>query len=142
MGLDMYLNGRYKGDDNFHELIYWRKMNAIHNWFVKNGRMLDEKGRLVPADDSFNCAEIPVDKDMLTDLLHDINSVIANHSLAPKVLPTVGGFFFGNTNYDDDYYHQLERTADGIVELLHNNDIEWGDLENDEIGGVYYTCWW
>ena len=141
MGLDMYLNCRYKGDSDFHELIYWRKMNAIHNWFIKNGRMLDEKGRLVPADSGFNCGEIPVDKEMLTDLLHDINSVIANHSLAHKVLPTVDGFFFGSTNYDDDYYYELERTAHDIVDLIHM-DLEWGDLENDEIGGVYYTCWW
>ena len=141
MGLDMYLNGRYKGESDFHKLIYWRKMNAIHNWFVENGRMLTDNGKLVKADSNFNCGEIPVDKTMLTDLLYDINTVITNHQSASKVLPTVEGFFFGSTKYDDSYYDELKRTAERINELLHE-DLDWGNLENDEVGGVFYTCWW
>ena len=41
--------------------------------------------------------------------LHDrVKAVLSDRSLAPKLLPTSPGFFFGSLEYDDWYFGQLE----------------------------------
>lgn len=143
MGLDMYLLG-YKSlwnDDDTRkkvkkqlnssydpqrvtlELMYWRKANAIHKWFVDNV----QNGQ----DD---CGDYYVSIDDLKRLLSVVNSVLNDTSLADKLLPPQAGFFFGSTEIDEWYWKDLEKTRDSLNELLSSPDI----LELD----VYYQSSW
>jgi hypothetical protein len=135
MGLDMYLTAkRYVSDYNdtdkvlstelmrhFPELAesqtiqevsvrvgYWRKANAIHKWFVNNVQ-----------DGRDNCGSYPVSRDTLTEL-RDICMRVRDWpgGLAAEQLPTASGFFFGNTDYDEWYFRDIENTAKIIDECL------------------------
>jgi hypothetical protein len=109
------------------ELIYWRKANAIHNWFVSNV----QKGN----DD---CGDYYVSPDQIIKLLETIRAVLADRSLAKVELPTTSGFFFGSTEYDDYYWEDLERTEKIISDYL-------DAVKRDPASGKYdleYTSSW
>lgn len=137
MGLDMYLNARrYVSTwserdkdlraelDNLAELtglpiqevkcdaMYWRKANAIHDWFVKNV----QKG----VDD---CGSYFVSKEKLKELLALCKEVLENKNKASELLPTANGFFFGTTEYDEWYFEYVQNTVDGLEKLLSNERI-------------------
>ncbi len=145
MGLDMYLTKKYyvknwnhmkeeekhhitikKGDkiseiptDKISEIIvdvlYWRKENAIHNWFVVNV----QKGE----DD---CKEYYVSEEKLQELLNIVKEVLQNHGKAEGLLPTLSGFFFGGIEYDQYYWEGLEDTRKGLEkELVDKSDGEF-----------------
>ena len=111
MGLDMYLFGaNYKingetlsSEITLKEVAYWRKHNAIHNWFVKNVQ-----------NDVDNCAMYCVAHDHLKMLLDVCNKVLENPTPenAMKLLPTKRGFFFGGYDLEDDY--EMEYYLDGL----------------------------
>ena len=97
-----------------YEVLMWRKANAIHNWFVQNV----QEG----VDD---CGEYEVSEEDLRKLLKDVEEVLKDKSKAPEILPTTEGFFFGSTDYDEDYFDDLKYTAKGIKNVLRikaNND--------------------
>ena len=80
-------------------IIYWRKSNQIHKWFVEKIQ-----------DGVDNCATYYVDIEDLRNLLQDINSVLHNKKLSVDKLPTKTGFFFGSVDYDNYYWEDLERS--------------------------------
>ncbi len=90
-----------------YEVLMWRKANAIHNWFVQNV----QEG----VDD---CGEYEVSEEDLRKLLKDVEEVLKDKSKAPEILPTVDGFFFGDTDYDEYYFDDLKYTAKGIKNVL------------------------
>lgn len=94
-----------------YQVGYWRKANAIHQWFVDHC-----------ADGVDDCKEVYVDKEDLQDLLSACEQVLEDHSKAEELLPTCDGFFFGGTEYDEWYFKQLEYTRDLIIQLLKLND--------------------
>ena len=126
MGLDMYLMKRVrvnKNEDSVDtELVYWRKANAIHNFFTS----LKEQHE--------SCESIEVTKDMLGMLLDRCTMVLEDRSRADELLPTTSGFFFGSTQYDDWYFNKLEDTIRDITPILSDGDIKDGDL--------YYFGWY
>jgi hypothetical protein len=105
MGLDMYLSKRFKISSEEHEVGYWRKSNQIHNWFVKKVQ-----------DGVDECQESYVLREQLEELLQTCKAVKANPELAPELLPSQGGFFFGSTDYDEWYFHDIDQT----IEILEN----------------------
>lgn len=131
MGLDMYLEGvRYISQ--YERIngklvktrkrqiiktleIYWRKANAIHNWFVEN---------VQEGEDDCRCYEL--EKEQLIELRNTCKKVLKNDSLKEELLPTQGGFFFGGTDYDEYYYNDLKETIKEIDRLLSmNNEYDW-----------------
>lgn len=122
MGLDMYLFERKTGT----ELMYWRKANQIRRWFVEH---------LNDFDPSDNLGKYDVSREVLQDLIDDIDYVLEDESIerAEEVMPTGSGFFFGNTEYDEYYFDSLRYTREQIQEILDTTS------EEDEI---YYTEWW
>lgn len=124
MGLDMYLNKRAKANkDSVDEtIVYWRKANAIHQFFTDINEQYE------------SCETIEVSKDMLTMLLDRCKMVLADRNRADELLPTTSGFFFGSVNYDEWYFEELEKTIEDITPILTDGDIKDGDL--------YYYGWY
>lgn len=151
MGLDMYLNKKtyvkhwdHNGDDNYEVIVkkagkvvesintkqitnieeevgYWRKANAIHQWFVDNVQNgVDE------------CQESYVPIGKLQELLDICLYIKKDNKLAEELLPTEDGFFFGPTDYDEWYL----QTIDNTIEILEKLDLE------NTTGEFYYQASW
>ena len=103
------------------EVAYWRKANQIHNWFVTNVQNgVDE------------CQSSYVSREKLEELLDVCNKVIEDNSLAPTLLPSASGFFFGGTEYDEWYFQDVTNTIKYLSEILE-------DESADEF--EYYASW-
>ena len=93
---------------------YWRKVNAVHNWFIQelaNG--VDE------------CQPIYVPRSSLIDLKNACEIVLRDHSQADAILPTGSGFFFGSTEYDEWYFYGLEKTVKIVTKLIEDVPEGW-----------------
>jgi hypothetical protein len=101
---------------------YWRKANAIHNWFVKNVQ-----------DGKDDCERYPVDVDQMKDLLTICKKVNKNYKLAPELLPVQEGFFFGSQKYDEWYFKNIDDT----IKIL-NTAIK----EDSLYSNFYYRASW
>jgi hypothetical protein len=99
------------------EVGYWRKANAVHDWFVKNV----QKG----VD---NCGSYYVDRYKLIELRVLCDTVLKNRYDASETLPTASGFFFGGTEYDEWYFDSLVNTIeiiDAALKLPDSWDFEY-----------------
>ncbi|MGV2929338.1 hypothetical protein RW115_12125 [Macrococcus capreoli] len=145
MGLDMYLNcvesidsevqvNSNISDEEMNNLIkegsvtlnlimYWRKCNMIHNWFEQN----------VADGNIYNCSYYQVTIEQLIELKNLIEQVYNNHELAPNLLPTQEGFFFGSTDYDEYYFSELKNTLDELTEIIHKHTDNYK---------YFYMAWW
>lgn len=95
--------------------MYWRKANAIHQWFVDNIQNGED-----------NCASYSVSPEQLTDLRDTLRKVMADMQNAQELLPTQEGFFFGNTEYNEWYWQDIEYTEDRLSAILRMPDLrEW-----------------
>lgn len=176
MGLDMYLRRKHclygeelediviKGKlkdkikkDNIvnitEEILYWRKANHIHQWFVNNVQ-----------DGNDNCKEYYVSEKQLEKLLEickkvrdasrlvpgkihtetrfingkreqlfENGKIIEDPSIAQKLLPVTEGFFFGSKEYNQYYIASIQETIESLEELL-----KQGELYAD----IYYSSSW
>lgn len=138
MGLDMYLttiyytdkDGNYIASDDFKteikgtvygedypDQIYWRKANAIHNWFVNNVQNGEDE-----------CKPHRVSVAAIETLFGTVMTVLdSRHTAlgidnAKTLLPPAEGFFFGDTHINDDYYQYLEETKSALEDLLAENE--------------------
>ena len=131
-------------------VLYWRKANHIHQWFVDNVQ-----------DGEDNCREYHVDREQLRELveacktvkeslekspkkkvqvevgwqngekMYDDVDVFEDTSVAEELLPTQSGFFFGGTEYDQWYFGSLVNTIEQLEPLL-----------EEEGGSFYYQASW
>jgi hypothetical protein len=142
MGLDMYLSKKtyvkyweHNGDNNYdvkvtkagnptninpkkvsyivEEVGYWRKANAIHQWFVDNCQG--------GVDD---CRDAYVSRENLEQLLNLCKIVSIDNDKAEQLLPTASGFFFGGTGYDEWYYEGINSTIEILEEALSDGDAD------------------
>lgn len=95
------------------EVLYWRKANAIHNWFVINVQNGNDDGRTY---------EVKIEQ--LEKLIDTCKTVLNDLTLAKKLLPTKEGFFFGSTDYNRMYVVELERTVKNLEKVLKNTDFD------------------
>ena len=84
---------------------YWRKANQIHKWFVDNVQGGND-----------NCGEYYVSQEKLKSLLELVNTALATRN--PNLLPPQAGFFFGNTDIDEWYWHDLKDTKKKLERVL------------------------
>lgn len=103
---------------------YWRKANQIHKWFVDNVQ-----------DGKDDCGEYPVNHETLKKLQELCTQVIKDKEMAKTALPTQDGFFFGNTNYDEFYYGDIEDTINQIQNVLEKYK------EEDNWSLSYHSSW-
>ena len=85
----------------------WRKANQIHRWFVENVQ-----------DGVDDCKDYYVSREQLEELLDVVNQVLRAPNKAKELLPTQEGFFFGETEYGQDYYQDLTHTKGILEEVL------------------------
>ena len=99
----------------FKEVAYWRKANQIHNWFVENLQ-----------DGIDECQLTFVDEDSLRELLELCKNVSEKRSIefSKENLPTTSGFFFGDVDYDEYYYSDVELTITKLEEILEATDFD------------------
>lgn len=132
MGLDMYLNAKRfiwsKDQEPFVEgvpedylvkrieieVAYWRKANAIHQWFVDNVQNGED-----------DCDSYPVTREQLQDLLDKCKRVLEDRESAKDILPTTNGFFFGGTEYDEYYFQSIKDTIEQVWKALHQLPEDW-----------------
>jgi hypothetical protein len=100
-------DGDYGAQEVIFRVAYWRKANAIHDWFVRNCQ-----------DGRDECQEAHVTREQLQELIELCKQIIAKPKKAEELLPTRNGFFFGGTDYDDWYMGQLQYTVDRFEKIL------------------------
>lgn len=137
------------------QIGYWRKANAIHNWFVENVQNGDD-----------NCDDYYVDTDKLKELKEICEKIISvaklekgkisagwtitkgervnnyvdgmvvtNVDELKEILPTTtytSGFFFGSIDYDEYYIQDIKDTIE-IIDKALALDSSWE---------IYYTSSW
>lgn len=106
-GVDGDEDGDYGAQEVIFRVAYWRKANAIHDWFVRNVQ-----------DGRDECQESWVSRDQLKELADLCKQIVAEPKKADELLPTRSGFFFGSTDYDDWYMQEMQHTADRIDKIL------------------------
>jgi hypothetical protein len=131
---------------------YWRKANAIHNWFVENVQ-----------DGVDDCGDYGVSREQLKELLGIVNRVlkasvlvdgeiqngskstengwepimekgkyVKNPGVAKNLLPTnIDGCFFGSGDYDQFYINGLKDTKKILEKAL-----------RDKVGDYHYSSSW
>lgn len=141
------------------EVCYWRKANAIHDWFVQNCQ-----------DGNDDCKEYWVSREQLQELydacvlvrdnsklvegkvnngykfdsegnktpIVEDGKLIEDNSVAETLLPTTSGFFFGSTDYDEYYYEDIEHTIDVLGKEL---AIDYGNGSFSEPEYYYRASW-
>jgi hypothetical protein len=157
MGLDMYLNKRtYIGANYEHRNVkatvsieadgkeikinpkrissieerigYWRKANAIHQWFVSKCQGGED-----------DCRDAYVSKENLLELLEECKKIKEAPDKAAQSMPTTAGFFFGGIDYDEWYFKQIDYTIKLIEDIIE----EEGGADKKYWGGeYYYTSSW
>jgi hypothetical protein len=86
---------------------YWRKANAIHDWFVREVQGGEDE-----------CKPHYVSRDQLQQLKESCEEVLIKKDKAPELLPTTNGFFFGSTDYDQYYFEDLTATVEIVDRCL------------------------
>lgn len=153
-----YRNSEPEYDEDMYgkQLMYWRKANMIHNWFVQNcqGGVDDCERYVITVADLLKLKELcekiltmtEMRKDMRypsfgarekeeVDILYLTDEGV---KFASEHLPTRAGFFFGLTEYDDCYVWDVEDTVKQINDTLDTLNCEYGfALNSDFVTGEY-----
>lgn len=110
------------------EVGYWRKFNALHNWFVQNCQ-----------DGVDDCKEYYVDEEKIRELIVILKKIIENPDDAHELLPNTTGFFFGSQEYDERYISMVQKTLELFENLLMEMDNE---RANKIDSSLYYQSSW
>lgn len=86
---------------------YWRKANAIHNWFVTNLQ-----------DGKDECQESYASREKMMELLQLCDKVLATKDAS--LLPPRSGFFLGSTDIDEGYWQDIEHTKKTLTAVLND----------------------
>ena len=133
------------------ELSYFRKVNFLVKFF-NDKIMMDYEGTIPDGLD------IPITKEWCEELLEKCNKIVDKYNelkasyipdtnddntnlfeskeannlfakFASEILPTMAGFFYGSTDYDEWYLNDVK----DVIVHLHNNIIpEFDKLDDDE----------
>lgn len=95
-------------------VMYWRKANSIHGWFVDNVQC---------GEDTCRCYELGIDE--LISLRDACSEALDNRD--DDVLPTTPGFYFGSQEKDEYYWDEIQSTHDKLNDLItqHTHDMHY-----------------
>lgn len=106
------LNGKKRKDiqpervsEIVEDVMYWRKANHIHGWFVENV----QQGR-------DECQESYVELHDLIELRDLCKKVLETKNT--DLLPITSGFFFGSKEVDDFYWEDTKATIKAIDDIV------------------------
>lgn len=126
------------------EIMYWRKANAIHNWFVENVQngvddcdyyevsidqiydLMDRCGKIL--------STIPKLENILNSEEYDYVFPTKVVETAQEILPTTSGFFFGDTNYNYFYFKEILDTYNELKKLAE-------DFNSEKYFYYYHSSW-
>jgi hypothetical protein len=139
------------------EVMYWRKANHIHAWFVDNVQsdqddcrshyvgweklrsLLAVCRKVIKASELVNgtiYAGTVCNREHPEGLaLREPSKVIKDAAVARELLPTRAGLFFGSEEYDQDYLDDVVKTRRWIVSILEEHDAGMP-------GDIYYQSSW
>ena len=168
--VEEYRNSEPEYDENMYgkELMYWRKANQIHNWFVQNCQngVDDCEYYAITVADLMKlkelCEKILTMTEKRKAMRYTSYSATEKEEVdvlyltpegveyASEHLPSRSGFFFGGTEYDDWYVWDLENTVEQINDTLDTLNCEYDfALNTDPVTGEYkgdyiieYTSSW
>jgi hypothetical protein len=108
-GLTKY--GEFTGIQIDYPILYWRKANAIHGWFVNEcAGGVDE------------CQPIYVSRESLVKLRDLANQAAYQAAYQPamaeSILPPTAGFFFGTYEIDEWYIQDMNYTVKALNHVL------------------------
>jgi hypothetical protein len=103
-------------------VIYWRKANSVHGWFVRNVQGGKD-----------NCEQYSVSRIQLEELRDLCKKVLDTKD--SKWLEPTEGFFFGNTEVNEWYFGDIQQTHDDITRLLNNS------LDDGMTTYIYQSSW-
>jgi hypothetical protein len=149
----------YKKISNIEEeVMYWRKANAIHAWFVREvqGGKDDCGDYLVTREDLEKlldaCNKVLASTILVSGKINngygykkneatgemeryeciEDGKVLADSTVAQELLPSSSGFFFGSTEYNEWYLKDVEETKKMLEE----------ELAKESSGDYYYHSSW
>lgn len=120
MGLDILFTKKKSN-----QIGYFRKVNFLVKYFEDTCGLDVE--RQTP---------LRVYREDIEGLKNRCEEVLNDHSKAEELLPTVEGFFFGNTDYNEYYFRDVQEVYDYCLHLL--NIFE--DLQDDE--SIWFEIWY
>lgn len=120
MGLDIYFEKRKST-----EIGYFRKVNFLVKYFEDLGFDVE------------NQTPLSIKKDQAIELRDRCRRVLDNHDLAEELLPTMSGFFFGSTNYDEYYFEDVQ----SVLDYCEGELIPAFDKLNDD-ERIYFLTWY
>ena len=100
---------------------YWRKVNAVHKWFVDNVQRGED-----------DCGEYYVSHEKLKELLATARA--AYSAKDPSELPPQAGFFFGSYDIDEWYWAGIKDTIKQLSKLTELPDF-------DQLSFYYQSSW-
>lgn len=134
------------------ELLYWRKANQIHNWFVKHVQ-----------NNVDDCDYYIVSIDKLHALYKTLNSIAEKVTLIEEdedsfdikfkenelevkafcesTLPTCDGFFFGSTDYDKYYFLNIIQTVKNLKRIFEYIDCNGIEDDSEDYAIYYHSSW-
>ena len=124
MGLDIYIYIEKKTRDS-KKLAYFRKINFLIP-FIEDYYNINLE----------NCKDVEIDKECIEELLIRCKQVLEDSSKAEELLPVKGGFFFGSTEYDQNYFKDVQLVKDTCIDLLE----EFSSLEDGKY--ITFSIWY
>lgn len=102
------------------EVAYFRKVNFLMSFFNYTG----------------NCEYMEITESDIKRLIDSCETVLnaRNEETSGEILPSQVGFFFGNYDYNDWYYQDVEQVLDDFTKILNETDF------NEET--ILMFCWW
>lgn len=118
MGLDIFFEK--------HKVVgYFRKVNFLVKYFESLGFDVEHQTPLY------------ITKEQAIELRNRCQMVLDDHSQAEELLPTMDGFFFGSTDYDEYYFEDVEQVLKYCEETLLPMFDELDDRES-----IYFSTWY
>lgn len=116
------LDNYWKAMENvkLEEVAYWRKFNALHNWFVQECQ-----------DGIDQCQYAEVSKENIMELIDILQESVDTKK---PLLQPQGGFFFGSTDIDEYYWNDVKSAIDTFERLYQETDWEKEKL-------IYSSSW-
>lgn len=118
MGLDIFF-------EKHRTIGYFRKVNFLVKYFGNLGFDIE------------NQTPFYISKENIEDLIKRCEEVLEDHSKARELLPTMSGFFFGSTDYNEYYFEDVKEVLKYCKEKLLPMFDNLDDKES-----IYFSTWY